>query len=558
MDPVTRRNLLHGALAGTLVGPAAGMRTASGHQPRLFDDPLATFDHVVVLMLENRSFDNLLGNLYAPDELPAGKAFDGVIGKDLSNPIPAGAPAPPGVTSIPVLSATDFHTPYPDPGEVYDHVNTQLFNVVAPPHNLPDPLPATPPMTGFVTDYIANYPKGLADPPSYDQYSPIMACYPRESVPILSTLARQFAVFDHWFCSVPSQTWCNRAFWHAATSWGHVSNGGGDDQNSVGWLEDSGGATLFNRLADAGMNWRIYSSNLASLTGLIHYKALLDYHPTNFPSLEQFFSDCRNGRLPPYSFLEPIFWTPHNDQHPSSYNSTLYGPAAAGSVLLGENLVNRVYDAVRTSRSANGNNWSNTLLIITHDEHGGCYDHVKPGAAVPPGGFSRHEDGFQFDRLGIRVPMIMISAHIAPGTIVNTVHEHTSFLKSMATKWDLPALTARDAAAPDFGPLFTAELSQPVSSWPVLADHVVPLEWYSQDFSDAPLNDLQRSILGMIAALPQAQDLGLDATSVATVGDAEALIQRVPGLPGAHPPTPRHFWRRRPARLRSRRGRYRR
>jgi hypothetical protein len=125
----------------------------------------------------------------------------------------------------------------------------------------------------------------------------------------------------------------------------------------------------------------------------------------------------------------------------------------------------------------------------------------------------------------------------------------------METKWRLPALTARDAAAPDFGQLFTAEVAQPVSSWPVLADHVVPLEWYNQDFADAPLNDLQRSILGMVAALPQARSLGLDATEVATVSDAEALIQRVPDLPGAHPPTPRRFWRRRPRRLRSRRGR---
>lgn len=177
-------------------------------------------------------------------------------------------------------------------------------------------------------------------------------------------------MFDHWFCSVPSQTWCNRAFWHAATSWGHVINGGGDDQGSLEWLEDSNGTTLFNSFADAALAWRIYSSNLVSLTGLIHFRALEDYHFTNFPSLEQFFTDCRKGQLAPYSFLEPNFWTPHDDQHPSSFDSGLYGPAAAGSVLLGENLINRVYDAVRTSRSSHGNNWSNTLLIITHDEHG--------------------------------------------------------------------------------------------------------------------------------------------------------------------------------------------
>jgi phospholipase C len=533
MARVTRRKPVQGAIPGPLS-----------------DDPFAPFSYVVVLMLENRSFDNLLGDLYAPGELPPGKSFEGLIGKELSNPIPPGVPTPGRATSVPVLNATNYHDPYPDPGEVYEHVNTQLYNVVSPPFNLPDPLPATAPMTGFVTDYVLNYPADLGNPPTYDQYSVVMACIPRTSVSILSSLARQFAVFDHWFCSVPSQTWCNRAFWHAATSWGHVVNGGGDDQGSLEWLEDSGGKTLFNALADAGLDWRIYSSNFASLTGLIHFRALEDYHFTNFPSLEQFFTDCKMGRLPPYSFIEPNFWTPHNDQHPSSFDSCLYGPAAAGSVLLGENLINRVYDAVRTSSNTRGNNWRNTLLIITHDEHGGCYDHVAPGPAVPPGGFSRHEDGFQFDRLGIRVPMVMVSAHIAPGTIVNAQHEHTSFLKTMAMKWELPALTARDAAAPDFGEVFTSDLAQPASSWPVLADHVVPLQWFTQDFSDAPLNELQRSIVGMVAALPQAQGLALHATAVQTVGDAAALIARVPALPGAHPSTPQRFWRTRRTRLR--------
>jgi hypothetical protein len=153
---------------------------------------LATFSYVVVLMLENRSFDNLLGNLYAPGELPSGTSFEGVIGKNLSNPIPAGVPAPDLATSVPVLNATDYHDPYPNPGEEYAHVNTQLYNVVSPPFNVPDPLPATAPMTGFVTDYVLNYPPSLGNPPSYDQYSVIMACFPRNSVTILSSLARQF------------------------------------------------------------------------------------------------------------------------------------------------------------------------------------------------------------------------------------------------------------------------------------------------------------------------------------------------------------------------------
>ena len=551
MGRATRRKVIQGAVAGAL--SAAGAGTARAHRTGRPPAALSQFSHVVVLMLENRSFDNLLGSLYAPSDLPPGKSFEGLIGKNLSNPIPSGAPAPPGVTSIPILNATDYHDPYPDPGEIYPHVNTQLFNTVSPPYNLPNPLPSTAPMNGFVTDYIQNYPTALADPPSYEQYSTIMACFQPQTVPILSTLARQFAVFDHWFCSVPSQTWCNRAFWHSATSWGHVINGGSDNEGSLEWLEDSAGNTLFNNLSDAGIDWRIYSSNLVSLTGLIHLRALADYHETNFPSLEQFFTDCQNGQLQPYSFLEPNFWTPHNDQHPSSYDSEFYGPAAVGSVLLGENLINRVYDAVRTSASASGNNWRNTLLIITHDEHGGCYDHLSPGTAVPPGGFSRQEDGFKFNRLGVRVPMVMVSAYIAPETIVNKVHEHTSFAKTMEGKWGLPTLTKRDAAAPDFSEVFTSSTPRPASTWPILSDHPIPRAWFARNFQNAPLNDLQRSIVGMAAALPRSRRLGLQANRLKTVGDALAALRKVPRLPGAHEPTPQRFWRpriRRPRRPR--------
>jgi hypothetical protein len=137
----------------------------------------------------------------------------------------------------------------------------------------------------------------------------------------------------------------------------------------------------------------------------------------------------------------------------------------------------------------------------------------------------------------------MVSPYIAPGTIVNAPQEHTSFLKTMALKWGLPMLTDRDAAALDFSKVFTTDLAQPVSSWPVLADHVVPLQWFSQHVSDAALNDLQRSIVGMVAALPQARALGIEAAAIQIVGDAAALIQQVPGLLRTNPPTPRRFWR---------------
>ena len=178
-------------------------------------------DHVVVVMFENRSFDNLPGYLYEPGEVAS---FEGVAGRNLSNPIPDYAPdAQRGV--IPVHPAENMDTPNPDPGEEYQHVNTQLFRTVSPPDNrftlaeamqapfnAPDDPASPPTMDGFVTDYINAFHAETGRMPLYDEYAQIMACYIPEQLPVFSTLARGFACFDHWFCEVPSQTFTNRSF----------------------------------------------------------------------------------------------------------------------------------------------------------------------------------------------------------------------------------------------------------------------------------------------------------------------------------------------------------
>lgn len=259
----------------------------------------------------------------------------------------------------------------------------------------------------------------------------------------------------HWFSSVPSQTWCNLAFWHAATSNGSVLNP--DNVPAyLKWVADHPSPTLFNALSASPRNldWRVYLGNELSLTEAIHFASLSQFPRKAFPPLEQFFTDCANGELPAYSFLEPTFFTPNNDQHPPSFDSQL--------------------DAVRTSSDPTGNNWSNTLLVITYDEHGGCYDHVPPPTATPPDAGGRSgELGFSFDRLGVRVPTVMISAHIAPGTVVNTVHDHTSFLRTMTAKWNLTwngrgYFTERDRTARPFNEVFRLAGKAPrdVSTWP--------------------------------------------------------------------------------------------
>jgi phospholipase C len=197
------------------------------------NDGAHRFDHVVSVMFENRSFDNLLGYLYDPGEVAS---FEGVAGRDLSNPIPSYAPgAERGV--VPVHVATSMDAPNPDAGEEHPHTNTQLFGTVAPednrflsyeamqpPFNAPDDPGRAPTMDGFVLDYVNTFRSELGRLPGYDEYAQIMSCYTPEQVPVISTIAKGFATFDHWFCEVPSQTFTNRSFYHAASASGLVVN----------------------------------------------------------------------------------------------------------------------------------------------------------------------------------------------------------------------------------------------------------------------------------------------------------------------------------------------
>ena len=185
-------------------------------------------DHMVVVLFENRSLDNVLGHLYGPED---GKTFEGVIGKDLSNPIPEWAEDGADRKVVPYTVATDMDIPNPDSGEEHPHTNTQLYNIlnehnrfkiqdaIGPPYNAPAPG-QTPTMDGFVTDYISNFTGEMGRQPTYEEYAKIMTGFTPEQVPVLNGLARGFGVFDHWFCEVPSQTLPNRSFWTSATSTG--------------------------------------------------------------------------------------------------------------------------------------------------------------------------------------------------------------------------------------------------------------------------------------------------------------------------------------------------
>ena len=261
--------------------------------------------------------------------------------------------------------------------------------------------------------------------------SQIMGMYPPELLPILSGLAKGFAVCDAWFAPVPTMTLPNRAFALAGTSQGHL-----DDHTKIFTCP-----SIFGRLSDKGVDWAIFGYNREPLTRL-DYPDTQSADESHFGHFRDFQERASEGTLPAFTFLEPSWDASGNSQHPN------YDVAA------GEQLIHDVYYTLR-----NGKNWASTLLIITYDEHGGCYDHVAPPTdAVPPGDGTIGEFGFDFTRFGVRVPAVLVSPLIAAGTVHRATQgriDHTSVLKTIHERWGTVPLTARDQVAASLGDVLT-------------------------------------------------------------------------------------------------------
>ncbi|MGJ0203191.1 twin-arginine translocation signal domain-containing protein [Leucobacter sp. gxy201] len=536
----TRRNLLKwggvaaagavfaggGAAAGAAAGYRAGFQAGTDNFANLSPRKTPGFDHLVVVMGENRSFDNLLGYLYTPDTLPEGKSFEGLAFGDYSNTGPDGT-----VYSAHVYEgSTDdiMGQPSPDPGEEFPHVNTQLFGTVAPAgnselwvehmeHPFNSPAPGLQPdNSGFVQDYYINYrrlQKGV-EPPS-DELNTIMGSFSPDMLPVLSTLAQEFAVFDHWFCAVPSQTFCNRSFFHSSTSHGFVTNkhGGGYQK----WIDSEQSPTIFNRLDDAGVDWRIYYDELQLLafTGVLHAPVLEKFWKSDhFATMDQFYIDVENGDLPAYSFVEPRMAFNHNDFHPpfgKLKESSLEGmdviDSAVSDVRAGEALIHNIYSAIKNSASDEGSNAVNTMLLITFDEHGGTYDHVPPPATVAPhGDAAPGEMGFTFERLGCRVPAIAVSAYTARNTIVNDVMHHGSVIKTLSEQHGLKPLSRRDESANSLSLVVNLEQPRHPEDWPETSPQWLPENPQeapphpAHEHKDKPLSPPGRGLVGLVQA----------------------------------------------------------
>lgn len=394
-------------------------------------DPLFSIQHLVVLMLENRSFDHLLGFLYADrgNMSLTGQPFEGLTGHE-SNVDTKGKTIP--VFKIKPSTPYAYFMPGADPGEGYQATNAQLFGTA----NAPTPAVAT--NQGFVQNFASTLgwqtkEQGWSVLPGTTASS-IMGMFPPEMLPVLAGLARGYAVCDHWFSSVPTETLPNRAFACAATSQGHM-----DDKT-----RSFTAPTIFGLLSQQAVGWAIYGYETDPLTRQT-FSDTTNASDDHFGRFTDFQTAAANGTLPAYTFLEPSWGAKGNSQHPNY------------DVALGEQLIHDVYYALR-----NGPAWNETLLIITYDEHGGCYDHVPPPVGAVPPDNTIGEFGFDFTRVGVRVPTVLVSPRIAPGSVFRVPDgtrplDHTSILRTIERRWGVPPLTARDAVAPDVGAVLTLE-----------------------------------------------------------------------------------------------------
>jgi phospholipase C len=384
----------------------------------------------VVLMLENRSFDHLVG--FLASENPAVAGLSGQEANYFD-------PNSPAAGSVTVGPATKYQMSF-DPAHEFKDVQTQLYG----PANSPAPAPPNPPaeparMNGFL-DNAVQTTKAAGVPLDAAR---IMECFEPRQLSVIATLAREFALFNFWYSSLPGPTWPNRFFIHAGTS-GGLSDSPDDDAIIRGFSFANG--TIYEKLQGAGKDWRIYHNGLPQSAGINSLR--LEYinpFTKNFSEMSNFAAEVSSGLLPEYTFIEPNYDSGGNylggdSMHPLN------------DVTKGEALVKQVYEAIRNSP-----HWLDTMLIITFDEHGGFFDHVPPPAITPTGddaAYANPANNFKFDRLGVRVPAIVISAYTQGGTIIGadatdelSVFDHASVLATIEKRFGLTPLTLRDEFA---------------------------------------------------------------------------------------------------------------
>jgi phospholipase C len=451
--------------------------------------------HLIVLMLENRSFDHALGFSSIPgmDGIPADIK---TLPQNLDASNEAVWPTPAAEYS------GDFS---PDPGHDFLDVRKQLYNT-----DTPNPG-QDPNMQGFVASYLDTCKRSFPRPRDHIGHSrSVMKCFSPERLSVLTTLARNYAVCDHWYSSIPGPTLPNRLFAHAGTSKGRLDLSADEFDTSP---------TIYEVLDAANVSSTIYAEDW---TAAATFRNLIRHQEKFFGTLDDFYHDCADNDLPAYCFLEPRYssgvvkgiFRSQNDQHPDS------------DMRAGEELVFSVYQAIRSNRRV----WESSVLVIVYDEHGGLFDHVPPPRAIAPDKETSQDPPFDFTRYGLRVPAIIISAYTRAGTLCTQTFDHTSLIatarKMLTGKWQDDLLGDRAKSANTFDSALN--LSEPRT------DHV-PIKVninHQPDRNPRSLTDLQKKYLSMAVRLDrdllsERLQTGINASAIQTDQQAQHYLSRV-------------------------------
>ena len=414
------------------------------------DTQLNQIEHIVVLMLENRSFDHMLGYLSLPTAQggKARKDVDGLTGNE-KNMDSKGTSFPVARMASAIMNG--------DPCHEWDCVEEQLKNNNG----------------GFVR----NYEKVVVSNPEF-----IMHYFTGADVPVFDHLASDFCICDRWFCSLPGPTQPNRAYSLAGTSDSRKTNFSPKELLlGQGFL----GKTIFEVLpANA---WKIYSHDIAALRFFKKFRAKV---VPQIDKVTQFFNDAKSGTLAKVSWIDPdfgitVFAGPPNDDHPPHDSRHC------------QNLVSNVYNAL-----LDGPNWSKTLLIVTYDEHGGYYDHVSPRQFTP------EDDDPDFKFYGVRVPAFLISPWVGKQVAFGSnthglaaqdlLFDHTSILKTILKRFGGGTMTARVNAANDLSALLTETSARTDCTRAPLIPNV-PVSFKDLFLIEADRSEFQNQLDAMVA-----------------------------------------------------------
>ncbi|KAE9393379.1 phospholipase C PLC-C [Gymnopus androsaceus JB14] len=388
--------------------------------------------HVVWVLLENRSFDNILG---------------GVNRTGLDNPTnnsnvcnPVNVTNPSGATLCTRLK--DFDSVANDPDHTVTGNNFEFYGQFAPDNAAIQNGGITPTNQGFVNKQLISYPTITPDVAA----AQVMGYYSEDEVPTLIDIVDEFTTFNYWFSCIPGPTNPNRACALSGTSDGHGSN---DNDFNIAAIDVN---SIFETARSKNISWLNYDGTNGLFTpDALFYSWTAANAQSNIVPIENFFQDTYLGLLPQLSYLTPSCCGLNtNSMHP------------VGNISFGQIFVKQIYDAVRQ-----GPHWNDTLLLLTYDESGGFHDHVPSPLAVRPDNKTyteTAEDGqsytFLFNRLGGRMPTWLISSYAPKGHIENMgtnpvtgeveAYSATSVLKTLGLLWDFEDFTPRVSNSPSF------------------------------------------------------------------------------------------------------------